>query len=106
MFAGEQFQVAAEPVDQRLVLVHLHLDAVGCYVLDGVGDGVLVHLLADAHVVEGLQQQVHHGLAGQVFAVDDPCRVGLARQGHLVVLLVGEEDVGDGGGVLDVVVLA
>ena len=41
-------------------------------ILDGVGDGVLVHLLADAHGVEGLEEQVDKGLVGGIFAIDGP----------------------------------
>ena len=71
-FAEEELYPSAEPVNPGFALVDFHLDGPGGKVFDDVGHSIAVHHLADAHVAECLQQELHHGVVGRVLVVHHP----------------------------------
>ena len=77
----------------------------GSDIFHHVGDGLAVHLLADTHGVECLEQKVNHGFVGLIASVDNPYRVFSPGKGYFVVLFVGKKQFGDSADILNMVVL-
>ena len=85
----EKSELAFEPVDSVILVVHLHLDAFGRHLFGDILRCRFVHLIADAHIRKGLQHQLHHRIACRIQTIHQPHRIANIFKNNLMILLVG-----------------